>query len=188
MFWKAALTGVLMLTATQASAGCTSADLDVKINTDRRYPSGLPGQAYFEFMTECASSASADVLQRARDWMADNPVNNYYQRYQDQQRAADYAATQQALRDQQIMRENRQRTDKWILDMERECRSGGYCHPDSRAIIEDYRKRHPDLPVQQVDSQGSRDLGGVSVDIRAKQVAPSTDMSDIRKQVLTLSR
>lgn len=197
MFWNGVLVGVLMLTATQAVAGCTSEDLDAKINTARRDSTGLPGQGYFDFMTECAASAPADVLQRARDWATSTGVYTRYQNYRDEQQAAAAAAAQQALRDQQAIQRNRQEADRWILQMERDCRTGGYCDSDNRSIIEDYRRRHPDLAPLHLGeanpgatggpNSGGPGPGGVKIDVQSDKVAPTADLSDIRKRVLKLN-
>ena len=197
MFWNAALAGIVMLTASQAFAGCTSEDLDVKINTARRDSTGLPGQAYFDFMTECAASAPADVLQRARDWATSTGIYRSYQDYRDEQQAAANAAAQQALRDQQAIQRNRQEADRWILQMERDCRTGGYCDSDNRSIIEDYRRRHPDLAPLRLgegnpgapghQNSGAPGPGGVKIDVQSEKVDPSVDLSDIRKRVLNLN-
>ena len=186
MFWTGSLAAVVMLTATQAFAGCTSQDLDVKINTERMNPTGLPGQAYFDFLTECAASAPAKVLQRARDGATSTGIYTRYQNYlADQQAAADAAAARRAAAEREAAAKLQQPLDREILKLERMCRTTG-CDDDSEAIIQRYREQHPDLPPQ--SATGGTDLGGVDLGVKIKKVETPADLSDLRKQVLNLAR
>ncbi|QFR33580.1 hypothetical protein [Ancylobacter sp. TS-1] len=173
-----AAAGAALLAADPASADGCSKTWGIK-------------RSWTQWAQECADSiqrTAAEIREKAQEIRS--MPRNAYDQWQTDRRAQAERELYELEQKQRMAIEAKRQRDREVMQLQIDCLKRT-CSDETRRFLRTYPINAPAgtyLPSPPDQSGGTRDYGGVDVNVNAKQVDTSANLSDVRSQVLNLAR